>query len=254
LDKNEKNRQAILAKIKSLGTNQELFAADCAIGASSLQKFLSGRTAELSANHKTRIDNRHALGLMAMGQVSRKELGSYSRQAAEEDIAGTYTTIRTSADKPNSYYVFRTEISWDDDAECLKFIEKFRQDPHHHQGEIAVFTYANILYFISSSRRGHGYRLITVYRKITTGKMSGFLVSSYENDHQFVPIVAPIIYVKGDLKIANGMIRSGDTDFDFCETEIAKSLKNGPSKLLLPDAFLPEFRGHNTEFRGHNTN
>ncbi len=240
MDQNENNRQAILSEIRKKKITQAGFADECGIGVSTLQKFLSGNKASLSVNNKILIDRHFSLNLISMGQVSRKELGSYSREAAEQDIAGIYVTIRTSADEPNSYYVFRTEISWDENGECLKFVEKFRQDPHHHQGEIAVFTHANILYFISSSKRGHGYRLITVYRHITTGKMSGFLVSSYENDNQFIPIVAPVIYLKTTLEIANGMTRRGDDGYDFCQTEIAKSLKNGPSKLLLPDAFLPE--------------
>lgn len=234
----EQDRAKILVAKASFGS-VEKFARHCGLGHSTIQKFLTGHKS-LSTNSRLLIDKKCALGLSSANDVARLELGSYSKDSVEQDIAGVYTTIRTSADESSSYYAFKTNIFWNNESSCLNFQELYRDGAHSHQGEIAQFALANILYLKSNSKRGHGYRLITLCRKASDGSMSGFLVSCYENDSSFIPIVAPIVYIKSDLEIKNGTIRAEDAGFEFCQKTIAKSLSAGPSKLLLPDAFLPD--------------
>lgn len=231
------NRQRMLIRAKKaeLNLGNAAFAQACGLDGGTIQKFLHGTTIRLTERAKTLIDRNFSLGLSESVGVARSELGSYSRTSVDLDISGTYKTIRMSPSERNAYYAYETEITWSEQDSCLIFCEKNRSLKNQHSGNVAIFPFSNILHLFTSSKNGHGYRLINVKRNVSDKKMSGFVLTLFDPD--LIPMVSPIVFSKDLTIVEFGTVRAGDIDFDLCKREIANCLRSDRSKLLLPDEF-----------------
>jgi len=132
--------------------------------------------------------------------VAGKDLGGYSKDSMEGYIS-CYVAYRRHYIQPHIIHRSIFDISWDDDASCLRFKEWQRCGPAKndfeiaHDGFVATSPEMNLLHL--QSQFIGAVRLITLSKfKLNDYKLKGLVLTSVERDVGYQPGVAPIYLEK----------------------------------------------------------
>jgi len=92
---------------------------------------------------------------------------------------------------------YRTDISWDDQWPSLLFQERDRPDkPFLHRGRVYIPTSSMFIHLVSLTKGAM--RMVMVSQLGPTGQMLGLITTLHKQRAAFVPVSAPIAYIKGD--------------------------------------------------------
>lgn len=167
--RNQINKYLVRENIK-----REEFCHRAKISPATLNKCMSGK---MRFSEKTISKIQDILALNSDRQLdeinSYKNYGGYSKLQASKYI-GSYITFRPSFSDSGSFFVYLTEISWNDKIHVLEFVEKNRNDSEHSQnGFISIPLETNYVYFIVNAIGN--YRLTISRRDIFTGDIYGLI-------------------------------------------------------------------------------
>ena len=215
--------------------------ADAAkLSISTLEKALSGRRGFTLATlvrletalGQTLLDRATPSAAPATGNAP-DELGNYNR-ASVSWLEGAYLTIRPSFGEPGAVYVYRTDISWNEQASTLDFREAERVDQDFIQfGKIAVPYQSGHIYFVTNRHGQH--RLIVVARPAITGEMHGLLMTlQLGRGSHLTPVAAPIVLkpLKTGQDAVFGRIGPDHRDFHAYSLLLSKTLDDNFAALL----------------------
>jgi hypothetical protein len=128
---------------------------------------------------------------------------------------------------------YRTDITWDDAWPSLLFQEHDRPDkPYMHRGRLYIPTSSMYIHLVSLTKGAM--RMVMVSQLGPTEQMHGLVTTLHKQRAAFVPVSAPIVYVKRDeFKGAPmGEIPAGRAaDYRRILTE---SMEQGYARLLAP--------------------
>jgi hypothetical protein len=236
VDEQKKHRNSIREKKAELGIKSDaVFAEMCGLGASTLQKFLSGKHDKLSETSKKLIDNRFSLGLCDfISSRASVELGGYSREMAESELCGLYKVVWPLDSDFQKFTLYEAELFWDNNIPGIAWKEKGREDWKCHSGYLTQYFPNNIFYFVSRTQRGNGYRICYTQRNINQNFI-GFLATVSHNSTPAIPMVSPICFVKGGLPTESGIIDCNQPDvYSWCESTIQAAIDRSQVRFLLP--------------------
>lgn len=174
-------------------------AAKLGMHHSKIYSFLKGRTKKVPA-FVYEIAAEFSFDLPLRG--APRLLGQYSRSHFDTVLRGTHRTIivsRGSTQAAPSFESYRTAFEWNRANPHATFREIGRISARNHEGRIAMYEGSNILYLLSNSSNGHGFRQICVNKKFAEkGNMCGFLSSTTQYAHNNVPFICQIAYLMDD--------------------------------------------------------
>jgi DNA-binding XRE family transcriptional regulator len=123
-------------------------------------------------------------------------MGAYTR-AGVEGYIGSYLTLRPSFSVPGGVMAYRTDIAWDDAWPSLMFQERDRPDkPFLHRGRVYIPTSSSYIHLVSLTKGAM--RMVMVCQLGPAGQMRGLITTLHKQRALFVPVSAPIVYVKRD--------------------------------------------------------
>jgi hypothetical protein len=166
------------------------------------------------------------------GVVSPLYMGAYSRDAVDQYI-GSYLTIRPAFAKPGALVAFRTDIVWDPEWPSLLFEERGRPDaPYSHRGRLYIPASSMFIHFVSLTKGAM--RMIVVSQIDQEGEMRGLITTLNKQKAVFVPVAAPIVYVKmQDFKnVALGEMTSKHADYESHSALLDETINDGYAKLV----------------------
>src|SRR5262245_45161210 len=121
-------------------------------------------------------------------------MGAYTRAGVDAYI-GSYLTLRPSFSVPDGVMAYRTDITWDDDWPSLLFQERVRPDkPFLHRGRVYIPTSSSYIHLVSLTKGAM--RMVMVSQLGPAGQMRGLITTLHKQRAQFVPVSAPIVYVR----------------------------------------------------------
>jgi transcriptional regulator with XRE-family HTH domain len=130
------------------------------------------------------------------GRAAPGYMGAYTRAGVEHYI-GSYLTLRPSFSVAGGVMAYRTDITWDDEWPSLLFQERDRPDkPYLHRGRVYVPTSSMYVHLVSLTKGAM--RMVMVSQLGPTEQMHGLITTLHKQRAAFVPISAPIVYVKRD--------------------------------------------------------
>jgi DNA-binding Xre family transcriptional regulator len=130
------------------------------------------------------------------GNVAPLYMGAYSREGVDHYV-GSYLTLRPSFSAKNRIVAYRTDISWDGDWPSLLFQETDRPDaPYSHRGRLYVPPSSSFIHLVSLTKGAM--RMVVVSQLDATGHMRGLITTLTKQKSQFVPVSAPVVYVRTD--------------------------------------------------------
>ncbi len=171
------------------------------VSLSTLEKALSGRR-PFTLQTIVRLEEAFGVALRASEPASNSataahgaapdELGNYNR-AAISWLEGPHLTIRPSFSDPKSVYAYRTDITWDETADRLRFREAERVDIDYVQfGDVAVPHQSGHIYLVTNRHGQH--RMIVISRPVITGEMYGLLMTLQAGrGAHLAPVATPIV-------------------------------------------------------------
>jgi DNA-binding Xre family transcriptional regulator len=128
------------------------------------------------------------------GRASPAYMGAYTR-AGVEDYIGSYLTLRPSFSVPGGVMAYRTDIVWDDEWPSLLFQERDRPDkPYLHRGRLYIPASSPFVHLVSLTKGAM--RMVMVSSLGPSGEMRGLITTLNKRGAAFVPVSAPIAYVK----------------------------------------------------------
>ncbi|MBO0765180.1 MAG: helix-turn-helix transcriptional regulator [Hyphomicrobiaceae bacterium] len=153
------------------------------------------------------------------GAVERRAapeyMGAYTR-AGVEDYIGSYLTLRPSFSEPDGVMAYRTDIGWDDEWPSLLFQERDRPDtPFLHRGRVYIPTSSSYIHLVSLTKGAM--RTVMVSQLGPAGQMRGLVTTLHKQRAAFVPVSAPIVYVR----------RNDFTGLDLGELPAARAVALG---------------------------
>jgi DNA-binding Xre family transcriptional regulator len=123
-------------------------------------------------------------------------MGAYTRAGVDHYI-GSYLTLRPSFSVPDGVMAYRTDITWDDEWPSLLFQERDRPDkPFLHRGRVYIPTSSSYIHLVSLTKGAM--RMVMVSQLGPAGQMRGLITTLHKQRAAFVPVSAPIAYVKRD--------------------------------------------------------
>ena len=123
-------------------------------------------------------------------------MGAYTRAGVDHYI-GSYLTLRPSFSVPDGIMAYRTDIVWDDEWPSLLFQERDRPDkPFLHRGRVYIPTSSSYIHLVSLTKGAM--RSVMVSQLGPAGQMRGLITTLHKQRAAFVPVSAPIAYVKRD--------------------------------------------------------
>jgi hypothetical protein len=248
-------RRAALALIRTAMIEKKMTqaaladAADC--HEKTIQNLLSGR----SVRDQTLFDTCMVLGLdfdkvkgawdgedgagatplpTKPDQVAPLEAGAYSRDAVDHYV-GSYLTLRPSFSVAGGIMSYRTDIFWDEAWPGLLFQERDRPDkPFLHRGRLYIPASSMYIHLISLTKGAM--RMVIVTQLDLSGEMRGLITTLQKQRAQFVPVSAPIVYVKrGRFEgVKLGEIGSADPAHADYKRLLRESLEQGYVRLVAP--------------------
>jgi hypothetical protein len=128
------------------------------------------------------------------GRAAPEYMGAYTRAGVDHYI-GSYLTLRPSFSVPDGIMAYRTDIIWDDDWPSLLFQERDRPDkPFLHRGRVYIPTSSSYIHLVSLTKGAM--RMVMVSQLGPAGQMRGLVTTLHKQRAAFVPVSAPIGYVK----------------------------------------------------------
>lgn len=130
------------------------------------------------------------------GRAAPEYMGAYTR-AGVEGYIGSYLTLRPSFSTPDGVMAYRTDISWDEEWPSLLFQERDRPDtPFLHRGRVYIPTSSSYIHLVSLTKGAM--RMVMVSQLGPAGQMRGLVTTLHKQRAAFVPVSAPIVYVRRD--------------------------------------------------------
>ncbi|HEY1244669.1 MAG TPA: helix-turn-helix transcriptional regulator [Hyphomicrobiaceae bacterium] len=130
------------------------------------------------------------------GRAAPEYMGAYTR-AGVENYIGSYLTLRPSFSVPEGVMAYRTDIGWDDEWPSLLFQERDRPDtPFLHRGRVYIPTSSSYIHLVSLTKGAM--RMVMVSQLGPAGQMRGLVTTLHKQRAAFVPVSAPVVYVKRD--------------------------------------------------------
>jgi hypothetical protein len=247
-------RRAALALIRTAMIEKKMTqaaladAADC--HEKTIQNLLSGR----SVRDQTLFDTCMVLGLDfdkvkgawdAQGgdaapvvpkseQVAPVEVGAYSRDAVDHYV-GSYLTLRPSFSIAGGIMSYRTDIFWDEAWPGLAFQERDRPDkPFLHRGRLYIPASSMYIHLVSLTKGAM--RMVIVTQLDVSGEMRGLITTLQKQRAQFLPVSAPILYIKRSRfdGVPLGEIVSANPAHADYKRLLRETLEQGYVRLLAP--------------------
>jgi DNA-binding Xre family transcriptional regulator len=159
-------------------------------------------------------------------------MGAYTRAGVDHYI-GSYLTLRPSFSVAGGVMAYRTDISWDEDWPSLLFQERDRPDkPYLHRGRVYIPTSSMYIHLVSLTKGAM--RMVMVSQLGPTEQMHGLITTLHKQRAAFVPVSAPIVYLKRDdfKGVPLGEIpESRAADY---RRVIGETMEQGYARLLAP--------------------
>jgi hypothetical protein len=128
------------------------------------------------------------------GRAAPEYMGAYTRAGVDHYI-GSYLTLRPSFSVPGGIMAYRTDIVWDDEWPSLLFQERDRPDkPFLHRGRVYIPTSSSYIHLVSLTKGAM--RMVMVSQLGPAGQMRGVITTLHKQRAAFVPVSAPMVYVK----------------------------------------------------------
>ncbi len=128
------------------------------------------------------------------GLVAPTYMGAYTKAAVDHYI-GSYVTIRPSFTKPETIVAYRTDIVWDPEWPSLLFEERDRPDAtYSHRGRLYIPASSMFIHLVSLTKGAM--RMVLVSQLDRAGEMRGLITTLNKQRAMFVPVSAPVVYVK----------------------------------------------------------
>jgi len=166
------------------------------------------------------------------GRAAPAYMGAYTRAGVDHYI-GSYLTLRPSFSVPGGVMAYRTDIVWDDEWPSLLFQERDRPDkPLLHRGRVYIPTSSMYIHLVSLTKGAM--RMVMVSQLGPTERMHGLLTTLHKQGAAFVPVSAPIVYVKRDdfKGVPLGEI-PGSRAADY-RRALTETMEQGYARLLAP--------------------
>ena len=175
-------------------------AAAAKLSVSTLEKGLSGER-PFSITTLIRIEDAIGIRLRsatpAAGAQASAELGAYRREGVEW-LTGSYLTLRSGFEKPETIHAYLTDISWNDEKGHLAFSERQRVDTHFEQRGAVSMPYQSGHIYLVTNELGQ-YRVMILSRPSIAGNMYGLLTTlRSERGGRLTPVSAPIALLRWD--------------------------------------------------------
>jgi len=168
------------------------------------------------------------------GVVAPVYMGAYTRAAVDHYI-GSYLTIRPAFAKPDALVAYRTDIVWDPEWPSLLFEERERPDvPFSHRGRLYVPSSSMYIHLISLTKGAM--RMVLVSQIDQSGEMRGLITTLNKQRATFIPVSAPIVYVKRQefKSVTLGELTPKSADFAAYRTLLQVSVEEGYARLVGP--------------------
>jgi DNA-binding Xre family transcriptional regulator len=121
-------------------------------------------------------------------------MGAYTRAGVDHYI-GSYLTLRPSFSVADGIMAYRTDIVWDDEWPSLLFQERDRPDkPFLHRGRVYIPTSSSYIHLVSLTKGAM--RMVMISQLGPAGQMRGLITTLHKQRAAFVPVSAPIVYVR----------------------------------------------------------
>ncbi len=184
--------------------------------------------------HEGRQDGRDAPETEgpAEARAAPAYMGAYTR-AGVDHYLGSYLTIRPSFSQPEAVMAYRTDITWDDAWPSLLFQERDRPDkPFVHRGRLYIPTSSMYIHLVSLTKGAM--RMIMVSQIDPTGTMRGLVTTLNKQRSHFVPVSAPIVYLKRDAFPDGtlGVIETNSPFYPEYRLLLAETLDQGYARLV----------------------
>ena len=159
-------------------------------------------------------------------------MGAYTRAAVDHYI-GSYLTVRPAFVKPRAIVAYRTDIVWDPEWPSLLFEERDRPDaPFSHRGRLYIPASSMFIHLVSLTKGAM--RMVLVSQIDQLGEMRGLIMTLNKQRAMFVPVSAPIVYVKrADFKgTALGEIAAGTSAYAAYKRLLDATTEEGYARLV----------------------
>lgn len=159
-------------------------------------------------------------------------MGAYTKAAVDHYI-GSYLTLRPSFTKPETIVAYRTDIVWDPEWPSLLFEERDRPDAaFSHRGRLYIPASSMFIHLVSLTKGAM--RMILVSQLDRAGEMRGLITTLNKQKAMFVPVAAPIVYVKTQTFRASalGEITPRSADFKGYKSMLDQTMADGYASLV----------------------
>jgi hypothetical protein len=159
-------------------------------------------------------------------------MGAYTRAGVDHYI-GSYLTLRPSFSAAGSIMAYRTDIVWDDDWPSLLFQERDRPDkPFLHRGRLYIPASSMYIHLVSLTKGAM--RMVMVSQLDPAGQMRGVITTLNKQRSLYMPVSAPIVYVKSDdfSAIALGEVASGHANHPAYKQLLSEAVEQGYARLI----------------------
>ncbi len=166
------------------------------------------------------------------GEIAPVYMGAYSR-AGVDHYLGQYLTIRPAFSTPDMIVAYRTEVTWDPEWPSLLFEERDRPDaPYAHRGRLYIPASSQFIHLVSLTKGAM--RMIVVSQIDRSGMMRGLITTLNKRRAQFVPVAAPIVFIKqDDFSITPlGDITSSNILYERYRAQLAEAVEQGYAGLV----------------------
>lgn len=166
------------------------------------------------------------------GRVAPVYMGAYTRAGVDHYI-GSYLTVRPSFSLAGSLMAYRTDITWDDDWPSLLFQERDRPDkPYLHRGRLYIPASSMYIHLVSLTKGAM--RMVMVSQLDPTGHMRGLITTLNKQRASFVPVSAPIVYLKREDFAGDtlGEIGSEKAAFGTYQQLLQETLDQGYARMI----------------------
>ena len=166
------------------------------------------------------------------GNVAPLYMGAYTK-AAVEDYIGSYLTVRPAFAVPNAIVAYRTDIVWDPEWPSLLFEERERPDAQFsHRGRLYIPASSMFIHLVSLTKGAM--RMIVVSQVDREGEMRGLITTLNKQRANFVPVAAPIVYIRRDAVPAGelGEITAKNPIYPHYKKVLETTVSDGYAKLV----------------------
>jgi DNA-binding Xre family transcriptional regulator len=168
------------------------------------------------------------------GLVAPVYMGAYTRAGVDHYI-GSYLTLRPAFAKPQNVVAYRTDIFWDPEWPSLIFEERDRPDaPFSHRGRLYIPSSSMFIHLVSLTKGAM--RMVLVSQLDNAGEMRGLITTLNKQGRFFVPVSAPIAYLKRtDFRgQALGEIAPSNAGYDEYKVILDETVTEGYARLANP--------------------